>query len=133
MTTQDYVSLSLALKLNGHGYSKYSPKQYVKNDAGEYEERHISFEECAYIEMTSNVNIIYVPTLEETYDFMFMKDSNWNVSVLWDNKLKGFYFVVQNIDTGYEYIQPTVPGEKNNFKLYECGFEHILNRLDTKN
>lgn len=132
MTTQDYVSLSLALKLNEHGYNKYSHKQYIANAAGEYEERHISFEECAYIEMTSNINIIYVPTLEETYDFMFMKDSNWNVSVLWDNELKGFYFVVQNIETGYEYIQPTVPNEKNKFKLYECGFEHILNRLNTK-
>ena len=61
---------------------------------------------------------------------MFMKDSNWNVSVLWDNELKGFYFVVQNIKTGYEYVQPTVPNEKNKFKLYECGFEHILNRMN---
>lgn len=130
MTTQDYVSLSLALKLNERGYNKYSSKKYIANDAGEYKEQHISFEECAYIEMTSNINIIYVPTLEETYDFIFMKDSNWNVSVLWDNELKGFYFVVQNIETGYEYIQPTVPNEKNKFKLYEYGFEHILNRMN---
>ena len=132
MTTQDYVSLSLALKLNAHGYNKYSPKQYVKNNIGEYEERHISFEECAYIEITSNINIIYVPTLEETYDFMFMKDSNWNVAVLWDNKLKGFHFIVQNIKTGYEYSQPTAPGEMNVFRMYEWGMEHALNRFDQK-
>lgn len=130
MTTQDYVSFSLAKKLNEHGYNKYSSKQYIMNDTGEYEEQHISFEECAYIEMTQNTNIIYVPTLDEAYDFMFMKDSNWNVSVLWNNELKGFYFVVQNIDTGYEYVQPTVPGEKNNFKLYEYGIEHVLNKMN---
>ena len=80
--------------------------------------------------MTININIIFAPKLDETYDFIFMKDSNWNVAVLWDDKLKGFYFVVQNIETGYEYVQPTVPGENNKFKLYECGFEHILNRMN---
>ena len=128
MTTQDYVSLSLALKLNEHCYSKYSSNQYIVNDAIEYKELHMSLEECAYIELTNNINIIYVPTLSETYDFMFMNYSNWNVSVLWNNNLKGYYFVVQNIETGYEYIQPTIPGEKNIFKLYEYGFEHILNR-----
>ena len=44
MTTQDYVSLSLALKLNEHGYSKYSSNQYIVNDAKENKELHMSLE-----------------------------------------------------------------------------------------
>lgn len=133
MSTQDFVSFSLAKKLNERGYNKYSPMQYVKNVTGEYDKVSLSFEECAYIEVTSNINIIYVPTLDEAYNWLYDKDSTWNISVLWDNKLKGYYFIVQNIETGYEYVQPTVPGQKNNFKLYECGIEHVLNRLDVKN
>jgi len=129
MTTHDFVSLSLALKLNEHGYNKYSPEQYIKNDAGEYHKTDLSFDECAYIEATSNINIIYAPSLDEAYNWLSDKDCAWNISVLWDNKLKGYYFIVQNIETGYEYVQPTVPEEKNNFKLYEYGIEHVLNRM----
>jgi len=133
MSTQDFVSFSLAKKLNEHGYNKYSSLQYVKNDAGKYDKTCISFNECAYIELTSNINIIYVPTLDDAYNWLFYKDHAWNVSVLWDNKFKGYYFIVQNIETGYEYVQPAVPGQKNKFELYEYGIEHVLNRLDVKN
>lgn len=132
MTTRDSVSLHLAKKLADCGYNKYAETQYVwsaKNN--KYEELHKDLEWCAMAELAKGAKLIYAPSLDEAYRWLLEKDPSWNVSVLWDNKLKGYHFIVQNIKTGYEYVQPTAPGEMNVFRMYEWGIEHALNRLNT--
>lgn len=130
MTTQDTVSLHLAKKLAECGYRKYADTQYVfSKDNGKYEKLHYDIEKCAMAELAFGTKFIYAPTLDAAYEWLLKQDPHWNVAVLWHNELKGFYFVVQNTATGYEYKQPTAPGEMNVFRMYEWGIEHALNRL----
>ena len=131
MITKDKVSLHLAKLLHEKGYNKYSDEQYVELKTGELVHSNLSLEECAYVEMTTDKKFIYVPTLDEAYEWILSKDPNWMVSVLWNNEVKGYYFVVQNKETGYEYKQPPTPNENDTFKMYEWGIEHVLNRLET--
>jgi len=135
MTTKDKVSLHLAKLLHEKGYDKYSDEQYVELKTGELGHwlGHCKFplEICAYVETTTDKKFIYVPTLDEAYEWILSKDPNWIVSVLWNNEVKGYYFVVQNTETGYEYRQPPTPEENDTFKMYEWGMEHVLNRLET--
>lgn len=133
MTTSDTISLHLAKKLAEHGYNKYADFQYVqvKNSEG-YKLTNYDIEKCAMAELALGTKFLYAPTLDEAYNWILKQQPEWNVAVLWDNKLKGFHFMVQNIKTGYEYSQPTAPGEMNVFRMYEWGMEHVLNRFDQK-
>lgn len=130
MTTKDKVSLHLAKLLHEKGYDKYSNEQYIMLEGGQLGHCKLPLESCAYVEMTTDKKFIYVPTLDEAYDWILEQDSNWNISVLWNNTVKGYYFIVQNIETGYEYKQPPTPKENDTFKMYEWGIEHVLNRLE---
>lgn len=130
MTTKDKVSLHLAKLLHEKGYDKYSDEQYVELKTSELGYCKLSLESCAYVEMTTDTKFIYVPTLDEAYEWILEQDPSWNVSVLWNNTVRGYYFVVQNTETGYEYKQPSTPKENDTFKMYEWGIEHVLNRLE---
>ena len=130
MTTKDKVSLHLAKLLHEKGYDKYSDEQYVELKNGELGHCNLSLEECVYVEMTTDKKFIYVPTLDEAYEWILSKNSNWIVSVLWNNEVKGYYFVVQNTETGYEYKQPPTPEENDKNEMFEWGLEHVLNRLN---
>lgn len=122
------VSLHLAMLLHNKGYNKYSEEQYVKMEDG-YGHCSLSLDECLYIELKVGKTLIYIPTIGDIYNWINSKDSNWLINVMWDSRVKGYYFIVQNKKTGYEYKQPPTPGEENSIKMYEWGFEHILNRL----
>ena len=131
------TSLAFAKELAKHGYHVYSDIQY-KYDiyTKEYKECHYTLEQCAYYELCMNdtfvyVPIVYVPTIEHAYRWIIKKDPNWNIAILWNSNMKGYYFIVQNIETGYEYIQPAIPNETNREMLYEWAMEHILNRMNT--
>lgn len=130
MMNPKYISLHLAQILHKMGYNKYSPEQYVTLDDNKLGHCNLTLENCAFIELTTNHKFIYVPTIYETINWINSVEPGWNVSVLWDKTLKGYHFIVQNINTGYEYIQPTTPDENNRIKMYEWGIEHILNRIN---
>ena len=114
---------------NSIGYRIYSDLQLLIDDDGIHETK-FSLEDCALYEVTTNKKFIYVPTYNDVLCWILQQDENWVLCVRWNNKLRGFYFSVQNRETGYEYDQPTAPGETNLFKLYEWGLEHIVNRLN---
>lgn len=126
------TSLAFAKELAKHGYHVYSDIQYKYDiDTKEYKECHYTLEQCAYYELCMNDTFVYVPTIEKAYRWIIKKDPNWNIAILWNSNMKGYYFIVQNIETGYEYIQPAIPNETNREMLYEWAMEHILNRLNT--
>ena len=125
------TSIAFAKELASHGYHIYSDIQYKYNvDTGEYKECHYTFEQCALCELGMNYTFLYVPTIENAYRWIIKNDPNWNIAVLWDANMKGYYFLVQNTETGYEYRQPTVPNETRREMLYEWAMEHVLNRLN---
>ena len=131
MTTQDSVSLHLAKKLADCGYNKYAETQYVWSAKdNKYKKIHKDIEWCAMAELAEGAKILYAPSLDKAYEWLLKQDPNWNVAVLWHKEMKGFYFVVQNIETGYEYKQLPTPNELNVFKMYEWGIEHVINRLN---
>jgi len=116
--------------LSDKGYRKYSETQFYKKENEKYyRETYLSFEDCLLIELMTNGEFIYAPTYAEVYDWLIENYSDWNVSVMWDNEIGGYYFVVQNTNTGYEYRQPTVPREENIARIWEWGFEHVIKRL----
>lgn len=126
------TSITFAKELASHGYHVYSEFQYKYNvETGEYKECHFSLEQCALAELGMKYKFLYVPTIENAYRWIIKNDPNWNIAVLWDSKMKGYYFLVQNTETGYEYRQPTAPNETRRAMLYEWAMEHILNRLNT--
>lgn len=131
MNKSNNVSFALAKKLNECGYHVYSELQYIMEpDCVNYKQAHMSLGECAFVELTKKINIIYVPSLDVALNWINKEQPQWRISVQWDNKFKGFHFIVQNIETGYEYVQPTAPEEKDEFAMYEWAIEHVLNRFD---
>lgn len=123
------ISFHLAEILSKHGYKKYSPVQYSKRDNG-YFVLKLTFDECALIETSGKIELIYAPTINETFEWLSKNYPEWNVCVIWDTNVKGYYFSVQNIETNYDYRMPTSPGEMDKNKMFEWGIEHVLNRLD---
>ena len=127
-----FVDYKFAELLHNKGYHKYSKKQHIiYNDEREAEDSQFNIDECALLELTKeDMTIIYIPTLLELVEWISKREPEWNVSVLWDNEMKGYCFFVQNIATGYEYKQPCSPDNTNKELTYEWGLEHVIRRMN---
>jgi len=132
MNFNAYIDNTFAKLLYTKGYHKYSKKQYIiYDDKTSVEDCHFNIGECAVFELsTPNMTIIYVPTILELTEWIYKHEPEWNISVLWDNNLKGYYFYVQNIKTDYEYKQPCSPKNDNKETTYEWGLEHVIRRMN---
>lgn len=131
MIFSNYISFNLADKFKKHGYHQYSKKQWIRKPSEDYHhESFLSLEHCALVELVNDdIDIVYNPSLAEAIDWLHKQDPMYNLSVLWNNDNNCYYFVVQNINSGYEYKQPVMSDNTDLQMTYEWGLEHILNRI----
>lgn len=122
------VSVKLAEFLRDNGYHQYAERQLYTKSPDEKIYTSYTLEHCAMIEL-NNRELLYLPTYNEVFRWINKNDPGWVLCVLYDARVKGFYFVVQNRVTGYDYRQPATPSENDEAKMYEWGVCHIVNRL----
>ena len=125
-----YVPIEFASYLMNNGYDRYSNKQLYRRYPDEpLRETHMGLELCALADLRDNTHtLIYIPTFADVLNWLSSKDDGWVISVMYDMKHHGFYYIVQNINTGYEYCQPCIPDAKIE-DMYEWAIEHIVNRF----
>jgi len=123
----DYITSE---KLNKLGWNAYTPYQfYVTDDS--VSTMSLDMDSCMMTELIAknkNERLVYRPSVEQAIMFIKTINPNWHMFVDWDDKLKGYYFVVINKEIEYKYKQPTTP-EFEYVDALIWGIEHILNRM----